>query len=84
MAAPVTSSDDLIAMAQRVSDCENGGSWVPLGPAYPDGVGLTAANWAQFGGTSDTSPAATAQVLAAFLAYYGMSWPDQHGCTGSY
>ena len=71
-------------MAQNVSCCENGCSWVPVGPVYPDGVGLTAANWAQFGGGTDVSPGTTAEVLSRFLAYYGMGWPDQHGCTGGY
>ena len=71
-------------MAQRVSCCENGCSWTPVGPRYPDGVGLTTANWQAFGGGADTSPETTATVLAAFLAHYGMAWPDQDGCTGGY
>jgi hypothetical protein len=87
--SPVTvegsSGDDYsVAQWQLVSNCENAGSWIPQGPAYPDGVGLDATNWAQFGGGSDTSPGTTAAVGNAFLAYYGMAIPDQDGCGGGY
>ena len=73
-------------MAAKISVCENGpGAWnPPRGSKYPDSLGITTANWYAFGGTADLSPEAQAGVEARFLAHYGMAWPDQNGCTGSY
>ena len=66
----------------RVNVCENGGSWIPQGAAYPNGLGLTAANWVAFGGGSDLSPAAQVTVAQAFAAHYFYPGyvPDQGGC----
>jgi hypothetical protein len=66
--------------------CENGApGWnPPQGSAFPDSIGLTAANWAQFGGKADLDPSVQIQVGQAFLAYYGMAIPDQNGCGGGY
>ena len=72
------------AQWQLVSNCENAGSWVPVGSAYPDGVGIDSTNWYANGGTSDYSPAATVIVGNAFLAANGMTIPDQNGCGGGY
>ena len=55
-----------------------------LGSAYPDSLGITAANWAQFGGTSDTSPGAQIAVADRLIAFYGIPIPDQNGCSGSW
>lgn len=66
----------------RVVTCENAGSWTPSGSLYPDGVGITAANWADFGGGSDVSPAAQIAVAQRFAAHYFYPGyvPDQNGC----
>jgi len=70
----------------KISVCENGmpGWNPPKGSAYPNSIGFTAANWAQFGGGSDLSPATQIAVGQRFMAHYGMALPDQQGCSGSY
>lgn len=68
-----------MAAWSRVAQCESGG-WNVLGSAYPDSLGLTAANYYQFGGTGDTSPAAQIAVADRFIAHYGIGIPDQGSC----
>ena len=63
----------------KVATCESGG-WVVLGSVYPDSLGLTAANYYAFGGTSDVSPEAQIAVAERFRAAYGIPIPDQNGC----
>jgi hypothetical protein len=66
----------------RVAVCEEGG-WVGAsGRAYPDSLGISAANWYANGGGADTSPAAQIAVAQRFVASRGLAgWvPDQHGC----
>jgi hypothetical protein len=68
----------------RVAICEEGG-WVGAsGSAFPDSLGIKAANWYRFGGGADVSP--TAQILVAdrMAATYGIRVPDQDGCAGSW
>lgn len=70
----------------KISICENGApGWnPPQGSAFPDSIGFTAANWQQFGGGSDLSPATQIAVGNRFMAYYHMALPDQNGCGGGY
>ena len=65
-----------------VADCEEGG-WIGYaGPAYPDSLGIDAANWAAYGGTSDLDPAAQVAVAERIEAAAGTPdyVPDQNGC----
>jgi hypothetical protein len=65
-----------------VAVCEEGG-WVgSSGAAYPDSLGITAANWYANGGGSDVSPAAQIAVARRLVSSLGLgSWvPDQTGC----
>ena len=66
----------------RVNTCENGGSWTPLGSRYPNGLGLTAENWAAFGGGTDLSPSTQVAVAERFAAHYFYPGyiPDQQVC----
>ncbi len=58
--------------------CEEGG-WIGYaGPAYPDSLGITAANWVAYGGGSDLSPMAQIAVAERIQA----NPPDQNGCAG--
>jgi hypothetical protein len=60
----------------RVAICEEGG-WVGWsGPAFPDSLGITAANWFSHGGTSDVSPQAQIAVAERIQTWV----PDQDGC----
>jgi len=60
----------------KVAVCEEGG-WVGAsGPAYPDSLGISAANWTAYGGTSDVSPDAQIVVAERIQA----NPPDQSGC----
>lgn len=64
----------------RVAVCEEGGWIGASGPAYPNSLGITAANWYAYGGGSDYSPAAQIAVADRLIADTGMSIPDQNGC----
>lgn len=66
-----------------VAVCEEGG-WGHYGfPAYPNSLGITAANWYGNGGGSDLSPAAQVAVGERVVAKYATpGWvPDQNGCS---
>jgi hypothetical protein len=70
----------------RVARCESGG-WQVLGGAYPDSLGITAANFADFGGRAQppgpvnvAQRVAQIQVADRFIAHYGIGIPDQYGC----
>ena len=78
-----TVAPSLVEAWGRVAVCESGG-WVVLGSAYPNSLGITAANWYQFGGTEDVSPEAQVMVAERFRAHYGIEIPDQGGCTGAW
>lgn len=74
----------------RVAVCESGG-WRVLGSAYPDSLGITAANFAAFdgraqppGGTSIAERVAQIRVADRLIRHYGISIPDQSGCEGSW
>src|ERR1035437_191993 len=83
---PPTTNNYAYAEWTKISICENGSpGWnPPKGSAFPDSIGFTAANWYQFGGGSDLSPATQIAVGNRFMAHYGMALPDQNGCSGSY
>ena len=79
---PATTSvpSSALSVWTKVAVCEEGG-WVgSSGPAYPDSLGISAANWREFGGTSDTSPAAQIAVGQRMVAALGIPVPDQAGC----
>jgi hypothetical protein len=82
--APVTSSGDVYAEWARVNVCEEGGNWGYAGPAYPDGLGISAANWAEYGGGTDLSEANQIRVAQDIEAAAGQAGyvPDQppDGC----
>ena len=80
--APPAAPTDLMSAWGRVSQCESGSANFDVYgyPAYPNSLGINATNWAQFGGTSDVSPAAQIAVAERFRAYYGIPIPDQNGC----
>lgn len=60
----------------RVAICEEGG-WVGYsGAAYPDSLGISAANWWAYGGTSNVSE--DAQIMVAERIQTDP--PDQDGC----
>lgn len=82
MAPPsITGSSSLFAAWSRVATCEEGG-WSRYGfPAYPDSIGIDAANWEAFGGTSDLSPAAQIAVGERLVNAYGIAIPDAYGCS---
>lgn len=67
--------------------CEEGGTrdyqldgpWFYSGSAYPDSLGISAANWYRLGGTSDVSAAAQVAVAERIQTYP----PDQGATIGS-
>jgi len=84
--APLTNGVSAVVFAEwsRVNTCEEGGVWASSGPAYPDGLGISAVNWAAYGGGANLSPAAQIAVAQRIEAAGGMPGhvPDQHGCAG--
>jgi hypothetical protein len=68
----------------KVAICEEGGWIGASGAAYPDSLGIKAANWYRFGGGMDVSPAAQIAVADRLIAFYDVGVPDQHGCAGSW
>lgn len=79
---PVSSSGDAYAEWSRVATCEEGG-WIGYaGPAYPDSLGINAANWAHYGGGTDMSPANQIRVAQDIEAAAGTPGyvPDQGYC----
>lgn len=71
----------------RVADCESGG-WRVLGSAYPDSLGITRANYLDFGG-KPLAPGGVSlfervveiRVADRLIARYHMAVPDQEGCS---
>jgi hypothetical protein len=66
----------LYAEWTRVAICEEGGWIGRSGSAFPDSLGITAANWWSHGGTNDVSPAAQIAVAERIQTWV----PDQDGC----
>jgi hypothetical protein len=67
----------VLAEWTKVAICEEGG-WGNYGfPAYPDSLGINAANWFSNGGGSDLSPWAQIAVAQRLV---GSNVPDQNGC----
>jgi hypothetical protein len=83
---PTTTTTDptVYAAWSRVSVCEDGpGAWnPPRGAAYPDSLGISAANWRAHNGGDDLSPANQIRVAQEIEAAAGLGGfvPDQHGC----
>jgi hypothetical protein len=78
------------AQWSRVAVCESGG-WVVLGWSYPDSLGITRTNYLAFGGrpqppgrVSRAGIVAQIRVADRLIHHYGISIPDQTGCTGSW
>ena len=59
-----------------MADCEEGGWIGSSGSAYPDSLGIDAANWWGNGGTADVSE--DAQIIVAERIQSDP--PDQNGC----
>src|ERR1035437_9941431 len=79
--SPALSVGDGVTDAERanwskVAICEEGGGWFYSGPAYPDSLGISAANWALYGGTTDVSE--DAQIIVARRIQSNP--PDQQFC----
>jgi hypothetical protein len=80
----------MVAVASRVSVCEEGLDWSFSGPVYSGGLGFLWATWDQFKTRSDpanmanATPLQQARALFALVDYYGIAMPDQHGCSGGY
>jgi len=75
-------SPRIMAMTWKVHECEFPANWRG-DSTYPDGIGMTLANWLQFRAPSfpsnpqNASPREQAWVLAHFLGHYRMAWPHQ-------
>jgi hypothetical protein len=81
-AARARAASVLLSEWTRVAVCEEGG-WIGYaGPAFPDSLGITAANWDANGGGSDLRPMAQIAVARRLVASLGLgTWvPDQGGC----
>ena len=92
MAAPIAAPPpivvDTVSPAQRaawdrVARCEEGGNWQADGPRFSGGLGITRANWAEYGGLQYASAAARATpdqqiMVAERIQSYP---PDQRGCS---
>ena len=70
----------------HVAACESGG-WRVLGGAYPDSLGISRANFLEFGGrplapgpVSRASRIMQIQAANRLIAHYGAAIPDQYGC----
>ncbi len=79
----------------NVAHCEGNDNWEVLGSAYPDSLGITAANWRAAGGVALTPTSYEplkvryyeVHIADRFRAQYGnFSFPDQPygNCTGAY
>jgi hypothetical protein len=64
--------------------CEEGGDWRADGSRFSGGLGITRANWAEYGGLQYASEGAMAtpdqQIMVAERIQ--SSPPDQGGCRG--
>ena len=67
---------------ERVAMCEEGGNWQSDGSRFSGGLGITRANWANFGGLQYAPEGAMAtedqQIMVAERIQ--SSPPDQYGC----
>ena len=78
-----TVTPDQRAAWERVAMCEEGGNWQADGSRFSGGLGITRANWANYGGLQYASSAAGATpdqqiMVAQRIQSYP---PDQHGCS---
>jgi hypothetical protein len=80
----------MMAVAGRVSRCEEGGNWHFAGTSFDGGIGWTPANWARFRKPTwprhmhDAPPHMQANALFRFVRYFGIAMPDQHGSCAGY
>ena len=70
----------------RVAQCESGG-WRVLGAAYPNSLGISAVNWARFGGRPQpvgrvnmTGRIQAIRIADRLIRAYRIPIPDQQGC----
>lgn len=74
----------------RVNVCEEGGNWHVDGPLFSGGLGWMHATWSMFrrpdwpSDMADAPPYMQANAMWRFVWHFGISMPDQAGCTGSY
>ena len=85
--APAPVVTDTVTPAQRaawerVAMCEEGGNWASDGSRFSGGLGITRANWDNYGGQQYAPEGAMAtedqQIMVAERIQY--SPPDQDGC----
>jgi hypothetical protein len=80
----------MMAMAERVSMCEEGGNWHFVGTVFDGGLGWTLGNWANFRKPSwparmdEAPPHMQANALFRFVRHYGIGMPDQAGVCAGY
>ena len=80
----------MMAAAQRVSTCEEGGNWHFVGTSFDGGIGWTPTNWLLFRKPTwprfmhDAPPRMQANALFRFVRYFRISMPDQTGTCAGY
>lgn len=78
----------MMAMAEKVAKCEEGGRWHFRGTTYDGGLGWTLANWQQFRAKGwprwmhSATPHQQANALFRFVWHYRIPFPDQQYCAG--
>ena len=85
-------SPAIMAMWQKVAQCETGGNWHSMGHTYQGGLGILVTNWYYFGGFKmfgplyDATPEQQVFIAIKIQASDGVPnfVPDQHGCSGSW
>ena len=86
--APAPALVDTVTPAQRaawdrVAMCEEGGNWQADGPRFSGGLGITRANWSDYGGRQYAPVASLAtpdQQIMVAQRIQGYP-PDQRGCS---
>ena len=87
--APVAAPADTVtpyerSAWERVALCEEGGNWQADNSGFSGGLGITRANWAEYGGLRYAPEGAMAtpdqQIMVAERIQSGP--PDQYGCRG--
>jgi len=77
-----------ISIVSKIDICEARatGLWDSFSYTYPDGVGITRANWISLGGNPNKGSSIWYQVVMEFkfVNKYHIAFPDQHGCSGAY
>ena len=75
-------SYDVVLAWEHVALCEEGGNWNYFTYRFPNALGITRANWIQFGGSVKVRSDEFTQIEVAtrFIQYYHQGIPDQGYC----